>query len=366
MGFENRDYTRDGSYTSGGKGDFMAGAPMCKKILIVTIAVFIAQIFFTRPATVADFAPQIEQIQADQELYGEEVLDDADGDPVARSQESFDVERYIGVMPAISVVQEWLKLDTDKVIGSGQVWRLITNAFCHDRFSIWHIGFNMLLLFWFGQFVEATYGSKEFLCFYLGSAVVASLAFIGLELFTGERHGGIGASGAVMAVICVFAMWNPHHTIRVYFLFPIQIRYLLLFYVIYDLHPVLLALSGTVMNTGIGHAAHLGGLLFGYLYYRNDWRLLPYWNGVAQLAGSVGTNARIRKSNLRVYSENDDYEIDREPEARNQHAERTRADLRFDEQLDDVLKKISESGQDSLTPREKRVLLQGSQRYRNR
>ena len=98
MGFENRDYTRDGSYTSGGKGEFMAGAPMCKKILIVTIAVFIAQIFFTRPATVADFAPQIEQIQADQELYDEKVFDDADGDPVARLQEPFDVERYIGCL----------------------------------------------------------------------------------------------------------------------------------------------------------------------------------------------------------------------------------------------------------------------------
>ena len=371
MGFENRDYTRDGSYTSGGKGDFMAGAPMCKKILIVTIAVFIAQIFFTRPATVADFAPRIEQIQADieaeGELYGEADLYNADGELVSRTREPFDVDRFVSTMPSISVVQEWLKLDTDKVIGGGQVWRLITNAFCHSRFGVWHILLNMLFLFWFGQFVEATYGSKEFLCFYLGSAVVASLAYIGLELFTGDRHGSIGASGAVMAVVCVFAMWNPHHTIRIYFLFPIQIRYLLLFYVIFDLHPVLLALSGTTVHTGVAHAAHLGGLLFGFLYYRNDWRLLPYWNGVAQLARGVGgTNARIRKSNLRVYSEDDDYEIDREPEPRNEHAERTRADQRFDEQLDDVLKKITESGQDSLTPREKRILLQGSQRYRNR
>ena len=132
MGFENRDYTRDGSYTSGGKGDFMAGAPMCKKILIVTIAVFIAQIFFTRPATVADFAPQIEQIQADieaeAERYGEADLYNADGEPVSRSREPFDVDRFVSTMPSISVVQEWLKLDTDKVIGSGQIWRLITNC----------------------------------------------------------------------------------------------------------------------------------------------------------------------------------------------------------------------------------------------
>lgn len=365
MGFENRDYARDGSYTRGSRGDFMSDAPMCKKILIVTVAVFLAQMFFTRPATVADYAPWVEQVQAeiesDEGRYGEEAFYDADGEPIVRPQERFDPEQFISTMQPVSVVQDWLELDTEKVL-KGQVWRLITNAFCHDRFGIMHILFNMLFLFWFGQFVEATYGSKEFLCFYLGGALVASLAYIGLQLFTGERHDAIGASGAVMAVVCVFAMWNPHHTIRIYFLFPIQIRYLLLFYVIYDLHPVLLALSGTTMHTGVAHAAHLGGLLFGYLYYKNDWRLLPYWERVAQLAGGNSrTNSRIRRSNLRVYHE----AVDDEKSSSDERREKTRADLRFDQQLDDVLKKITESGQDSLTEREKKILTLGSQRYRN-
>jgi len=115
----------------------MSDAPMCKKILIVTIVVFIAQIFITRPASVADFAPELEQIQAEIEaeagLYSEADLYDADGEPISRPQEAFDVDRYVGAMPSISVVQQWLKLDTDKVIKGGQVWRLITNAFCHDR-----------------------------------------------------------------------------------------------------------------------------------------------------------------------------------------------------------------------------------------
>ncbi len=364
MGFENRDYARDGSYTRGGKGDVMSDAPMCRNILVVTVVVFLAQMFFTRPATVADYAPLFEQVQAETEgLYGEPVADDAEGQPIALPQEIFNPEQFASNMPPVSVVQDWLELDTEKVM-KGQVWRLVTNAFCHDRFGVMHILFNMLFLFWFGQFVEATYGSKEFLCFYLGGAVVASLAYIGLQLFTGERHDAIGASGAVMAVVCVFAMWNPHHTIRVYFLFPIQIRYLLLFYVIYDLHPVLLALSGTAMHTGIAHAAHLGGLLFGYLYYKSDWRLLPYWDRVAQLTGDAGgTKARLRRSNLRVYDESNVYEPDRE--IINERREKTRADLRFDQQLDDVLKKISDSGQGSLTEREKKILTLGSERYRN-
>ena len=363
MGYENRDYFRDGSYTRGGRGDFMSDAPMCKKILIVTAVVFLAQMFFTRPARVADYQHQIDQIQLEiqeQELqYGEDAFYDDAGNPISSH---FDPELFVSSAEPVSVVQDWLKLDTEKVLKKGQIWRLITSAFCHDRFGIMHILFNMLFLYWFGQFVESTYGSTEFLCFYLVAAFVASVAFIGLELFTGDRHGAIGASGAVMAVVCVFAMWNPNHTINMYFLFPIQIRYLLLIYVIFDLHPVLLSLSGTVTHTGVAHAAHLGGLLFGYMYYKNNWRLLPYWNRVSQMAGGAGSKrSRIKKSNLRVYNE----DSNEEPEPRKERAEKTKADLRFDDQLDDVLKKISESGQESLTEQEKKILMLGSQRYRN-
>ena len=370
MGYENREYFRDGSYTRGGSGGFLDDAPMCKKILIVTVVVFVAQMFFTRPANLADMQPAVDQIQQRMEeeeaLYGGEVYFDADGAPIGNHRRDFDPEHLLASAQPVSIVQDWLKLDTDKVLKKGQIWRLITSAFCHDRFGILHIVFNMLFLYWFGRFVEATYGSKEFLCFYLVAALVASFAFIGLELFTGDRHGAIGASGAVMGVVCVFAMWNPHHTIRMYFMFPIQIRYLLLIYVIFDLHPVLLTLSGTVTHTGVAHAAHLGGLLFGYLYYKNDWRLLPYWNRASRLAGGAvgGASAkrRIRKSNLRVYNQESNYES----ESQNDRHEKTRADIRFDEQLDEVLKKITDSGQESLTDREKKILTLGSQRYRNR
>ena len=350
MGFENRDYVRDGSYTRGGGATFMADAPMCKKILIVTVIVFLAQMFLTRPAKIEDFQSRVDQIKQQERLY-----DDA-GQSYADEMPDFDPEVYLQTAPPVSVVQDWLELDTEKVIKKGQLWRLVTTAFCHDRFGIFHILFNMLFLYWFGQFVEATYGSKEFLCFYLVAAVVASLAYIGLELATGDRHPAIGASGAVMGVVCVFAMWNPNHTIRLYFLFPITIKVLLLFYVIYDLHPVLLSLSGNVVNTGVAHAAHLGGLLFGFLYYKNDWRLAPLWDRWMGLFGQRQTKARIRQSGLKMF-QGDPGEDGGEPA-------KTKAELRFDDQLDEVLKKISEQGQDSLTEREKKILVIGSQRYR--
>ena len=78
------------------------------------------------------------------------------------------------------------------------------------------------------------------------------------------------------------------------------------------------------------------------------------------MAGGLGTKNRIRKSNLRVCDQDSNYES----ESQSERHEKTKADIRFDEQLDEVLKKITDSGQDSLTDREKKILTLGSQRYR--
>ena len=48
----------------------------------------------------------------------------------------------------------------------------------------------MLFLYWFGCTIEAMYGSREFLLFYLAAAVVAGLAFVGLDLYTGSSAPG--------------------------------------------------------------------------------------------------------------------------------------------------------------------------------
>ena len=330
MGFENRDYARDGSYSRGGDATFMADAPMCRNILIATVIVFLAQMFVTRPARIEDYQHRVDQIQQQTTFQDESHEDEShdDDDKLPNGMPVFDSEMFAEAAPRVSIVQDWLELDTEKVIKKAQIWRLVTSAFCHNRFGIWHIVFNMLFLYWFGQFVETTYGSKEFLCFYLAAALVASFAYIGLELATGDRHPAIGASGAVMGVVCVFAMWNPNHTIRVYFLFPVTIKFLLLIYVIYDLHPVLLSLAGTAVYSGVGHAAHLGGLLFGFLYYKNDWRLAPYWDQLMGLFGQRKHKARVRQSGLKVF------QADAGESGRGESA-KTKADLRFDDQLDE-------------------------------
>jgi membrane associated rhomboid family serine protease len=96
----------------------------------------------------------------------------------------------------------------------GQVWQLLTYAFMHA--GLWHILFNMLFLWWFGTDVEDIYGPREFLAFYLVSAVLGGVAFVLWGLLAQSPNGAalepnrapvcLGASGAVTAVLVLCAL----------------------------------------------------------------------------------------------------------------------------------------------------------------
>jgi hypothetical protein len=189
------------------------------------------------------------------------------------------------------------------------------------------------------------YGSREFLCFYLTAAVVSGLTFVGLDLYTGTTTPAVGASGAVIAVMMLYTWHYPRETICVFWFFPIEMRWLMAFYLIWDLHPVLLALSGDQFFTGVAHAAHLGGLAFGFLYGKYQWRIDGLWN---RYPGP----RRARAFRPRLYVE---------PKA----AERLPSDADID-RLDQILRKIFEHGQASLTDDERSILSEASERIKRR
>jgi membrane associated rhomboid family serine protease len=284
MGVENRDYYRQNNTFDGTLGDWglYQLTPVVKWIIIVNVVVFVLQLLFIRSVPVS---PLDALRQQDPEL--DHRMAEAEADPAAMAEVRKTYPQYDELMrqaarhpewfggEKISVLQDWFQLDTKKVL-HGQVWRLLTHAFCHDRRSIFHIIFNMLFLYWFGCTLESMYGSREFLLFYLTAAVVAAFAYIALDLYTGSLVPAIGASGAVMAVTMLYAWHFPRDTICLMWFLRVEIRWLVVFHVIWDLYPVLLALSGDQVNSGIGHAAHLGGLAFGFLYGKFQWRLAPF------------------------------------------------------------------------------------------
>ena len=337
VGIENRDYVRNDNRGQPG-GTLGAECPAVRTIILITVGVFLAQMFITRP-------PNNAEIQRLYPQFDESVL----------------IGDQFGNHPNVSVPEQWLQLDTDKVLGQGQVWRLITSAFCHDRFGVWHILINMLLLFWFGRELETIYGSRAFAWFYVTAAIFSALAFIGLQLITEERQPAIGASGAVMAVMMIYAIFHPRDEIYLFFIIPVQIRFLLLFYLIYDLHPVLLTLAGTPVQTGIAHAAHLGGLLYGYLFWKTGHSLLTLWDKTPMARSRRVSGKRQSGVEPRIIPIKGPFA----KEAKKKPTKDRRRE-RLDQEVDRILAKISESGRGSLTDKEIATLETASRKYNER
>ena len=330
MGIQNRDYYRERQPVYG-------ITPVIKYLIIANVVVFLLQIFVLREVKTSPldqlrrWDPALDRLMREKEQEGPEALEKFRKE----YEESFyEDERPLDAQlrrkEKVSIVQEWFQLDTQKVL-HGQVWRLLTSAFCHDRHAVWHILFNMVVLYWFGCTIESMYGQREFLLFYLTAAMASSLACVGLDLFTGSNVPAIGASGAVMGVTMLYTMHFPYETIRIFWFFPLEMRWLMCLYLIWDLHPVLLALAGDQIYTGVAHAGHLGGLAFGFLYYWYEWRLEPLLDRLP--AWHWPSRCRQRPA-LCVYAE-----PPREP------------DLEMN-RVDQILRKITESGQVSLTDEE--------------
>ncbi len=140
-------------------------------------------------------------------------------------------------------------------------WSLITYGFIH--FGFLHILFNMIWLYWFGQFVLNLFTGKRLITVYMLGALFGGLLFVlAYNLFPvfAERRGFlIGASGAVTAIMVFIAAYAPNTEVR-FFTFNIKLWHIALFLFLFDL--VRIPTSG---NAG-GMMAHVGGALFGYVY----------------------------------------------------------------------------------------------------
>ncbi|HET6323544.1 MAG TPA: rhomboid family intramembrane serine protease, partial [Planctomycetaceae bacterium] len=200
MGIYSRDYLRDDR--RGWSGAASWGTPGCKWIIVANIVVFVLQLVITHPTEV---------------IFGDQVF-----------------------VRQTSVVTEALALDPSRVL-HGEIWRLVTYSFCHEAGGgfPWHILFNMLFVGWWGTTLERMYGTREFVLFYLTAALAAGLAFLGLSFLQGDPTPAIGASGAVMAIMALYAIFYPREEILLFFFLRVQIRFLVLGYLIYDLYPVL-------------------------------------------------------------------------------------------------------------------------------
>jgi membrane associated rhomboid family serine protease len=311
MGIYDREYYRG---ESRGVGWFAGASPVCRTLLVVNIALYL-----------------LEQLH----LIDHEFL------------------------------WNWFAASSEGVFRQGRVWQLLSATFLHA--DPLHLVGNMLFLWLAGRELEAMYGSRDFLALYLSAAVLSTLVWASFDLAAPHdrfvRTQMVGASGAVTALVVLYALYFPRREILFMFVLPIEVWLLVVLFVGYD---VLLLLKG---GNGGNRAfeAHLAGAAYGYLFKRFDlrWSRL-YWT-------------RARRPRFRVIA----------PEPRERPAPRPSTgptwssepatasvskpaatavlpEEQLDARLDEVLAKIAREGRAGLTDEDNRVLQEASRRARNR
>jgi membrane associated rhomboid family serine protease len=358
MGISSRDYYREPDRPS--NVDFRDWE-FWKQIIALNAAVFVLQIFLTRPANREDFETSnrvrvaqrqldrrdtSEETQAQKPSSGESELHDED-------EQLREMHSYLGRMRR-SLVDDWCALDPFKV-ANGQIWRVVTAGFCHDRNSIWHLLINMIFLWLFGRRLEDRYGREEFALFYFAALIFSSLTFVGIALYTNSHVPAIGASGAVWGVVALYALLYPYETICIYFI-PVQIRILAAIYFLADLHPLLLSINGEQsFGSGVAHAAHVGGAVFGFIYWYRSLELLPIFGRASK--------SRFFRPARRMAQNSEPRIIKMQPRIRTFASD---DEALVEQQMDSVLLRISQQGEESLTQEEREILDKAKEIIRNK
>ncbi|WP_026896940.1 rhomboid family protein [Daejeonella oryzae] len=213
-------------------------------------------------------------------------------------------------------------------------WTIITYMFGHQKF--FHILFNMLWLYWLGRIFLDFLNQKQFTFLYFAGGIAGALFFItAYYVFPAfqdeiEYSSLLGASASVMAIVVATATLLPDYTISMLLLGPVRLKYIALVYVLLDI----LAIAGA--NPG-GSIAHLGGAFIGFLY-------------IKQLrAGNDWSKMFLKKRKLTVVKKADTAPV-------------KRSNLPDQDIIDTILDKISKSGYESLSKKEKEQLFNASKK----
>ena len=321
MGLDSRDY-----YRPSGMGGFTFFPPVIKALLISNVAVFLIELigktlFIDSPITLDDM-----------------------------------IVRYFALMPihdgGVTVFLQGIPQGT--MSANFYPWQLITYQFMHGSFS--HILMNMFMLWMFGMEIEHIMGSRKFLLFYLLCGVGGALVQLLISpMFADGGPPTIGASGAVWGVMVAFAMFFPDRYVFLYFLLPIKAKYLIAIFFIFEF-----------MSVGdqslVAHLVHVGGAVtaLGFILYdrKNEFSRGNIFSSFKKTSSTFSGSSfknRLRKNPFKQADIEDAkfYDINsagKENEMVNQ------------EEIDKILDKISQSGYQNLTEREKRILFEASKK----
>ena len=249
----------------------------------------------------------------------------------------------------LNAILRWNVLQYFSLPGDGmdallQPWSIITYSFLHS--GIWHLLFNMLLLFYLSEVLLNLLPVKKVLNIYFLGVILGGLFYILAQtlLFSGSST-LVGASAGVGALLMFTAAFLPDSQIR-FFTFNIKWKYIGIAMIVLDLIRI-----SSGMNVG-GYISHFGGYALGYLYatqYRkgNDIgegfeRLMDWFMSLFSKSPKLKT-VHKRSRNSKGFAGTSKKEFNK---------------FNKQKQIDLILDKISKSGYDSLSDEEKKFLFE--------
>lgn len=247
-------------------------------------------------------------------------------------------------------VLSWLALPNEGLKLLTRPWTIITHMFVHIGF--WHVAVNMLYLYWFGRIVGDLIGDRHILPVYIYGGLVGALAYIIVSnivhlaggTFIGIGSMAYGASAAVAALVVLSGMIAPDYQLNLFLIGRVPLKYVVAFIVFF----YIVGIFGT--NSG-GNIGHLGGVLLGYLYYRNmqigkDWSIgfNNFLSRIGILKSSVPAQRHSpKKSPLKVSYKKD-------------------MTSKSEMSVDEILEKINKVGLKGLTQKEREFLDKASKK----
>ncbi len=231
---------------------------------------------------------------------------------------------------------QWFALTSDSDIFIRKFWTIITYGFLHDNFI--HLFGNLLALFYFGNLFLDYFTPKQALNFYLLGTLAGGLFFLLGSYFIPSLNSSqlVGASAGVSAILIGIATYLPHYQMKFALIGYIKLWHIALFWLVYNL---LLITANS--NLG-GNLAHLGGVLFGFLYVQqvsnknlNIFNVVKWFSKKDKPLKTIYKSGKKTTKNSYSKSENQ-------------------------QKIDEILDKISKSGYDTLSKEEKDFLFRQS------
>jgi membrane associated rhomboid family serine protease len=231
-------------------------------------------------------------------------------------------------------------------------WGLFTSIFAH--FDFMHIAFNMLFFYFISHYFLMYFSNQRMLYTYILGGLMGGifqiLAYAIFPALQGTQTFVVGASGAVNAVFMAAAFYRPMTVVHLFGIVKVKMIYIAGIYILMDLFQM-----GGAGN--VAHFAHLGGAAFGFLSIYN-----------INSKNNVINFARVTVKNIKLtFQGKPKMKAQRGGKTNTQGSTQKQTDEEYNLQkkkkqaeIDAILDKISKSGYDSLTKREKQVLFDQS------